>query len=746
MLHKIERKALNIPGDARGAHPAVALASIAILRSAFFCFFVFCIDRVIDLGTSPWLVSGGAVAGLAAASYLAFTRLTQRGFFTLAAALLALSWLLFAVLERIPAGPRIFGFYALEQHSDLVLLAFCAAAVSTWLFWKFKHALTAEIILLAAVFISLLAAHRNYHFDTLSFVSGLAWRYGLSQLAMLVLLGALLFALLLAYFLVATLPGKPAASAKETQVLLHDAAGNRLAGSLILAGGLLLLWLISYHTYRFHYTVSLSMIRNGVGEENREGMSPLDFRSALGTSNQPAALVRLEGDYQDNPFTPLMYLRESALSAFDPESKTMVVGRHDLDSDVPFTTPEQPYDRPGGQDLPYRVPVTQSIYLLTKHKGAFGLDYPVSIRQLQLPDKTDKFKAAYRVYSMAPAFQLPEILQTPVGDPSWAPEIWRYYLRTHPDRRYKEKAEELTAGADLPVAKAAKLIEWLNRNAIYTLTPNHEEKDGEDPVAPFLFGDRRGYCVHFAHAIVYMLRSLDIPARIGTGYLTDLSQSKDGHILLRMSDRHAWAEAYIEGRGWVPFDVQPDQVESHAETTVDMNVLEELMGLLEPGEEILPQETIKGEKGFREEAGYYTPRARDLLFAVGVILGMLGACKALLLFGWLLPASPQRRLRRGYAAMLARLHDMGARRRFGETREEFRRRVSAELGFSILRATDVLNALNYAADGGATLTAGTVRTLMRDEQRALRQAPLRKRIRAALNPSSVLSGLGGWKW
>ncbi|MDV7402821.1 hypothetical protein RZS08_65970, partial [Arthrospira platensis SPKY1] len=49
---------------------------------------------------------------------------------------------------------------------------------------------------------------------------------------------------------------------------------------------------------------------------NTEGQSPLSFQSAVGKTKQPAALVRLENDYPQNPSNPMLYLRESALSHF----------------------------------------------------------------------------------------------------------------------------------------------------------------------------------------------------------------------------------------------------------------------------------------------------------------------------------------------------------------------------------------------------------------------------------------------
>ena len=36
-------------------------------------------------------------------------------------------------------------------------------------------------------------------------------------------------------------------------------------------------------------------------------------------------------------------------------------------------------------DLLERIPIVQSIYLLTDHKTAFGLDYPLNITRLKKP-------------------------------------------------------------------------------------------------------------------------------------------------------------------------------------------------------------------------------------------------------------------------------------------------------------------------------------------------------------------------
>ncbi|MCA1949576.1 MAG: transglutaminase-like domain-containing protein [Treponema sp.] len=70
----------------------------------------------------------------------------------------------------------------------------------------------------------------------------------------------------------------------------------------------------------------------------------------------------------------------------------------------------------------------------------------------------------------------------------------------------------------------------------------------------FLFEEKRGYCLHFASAFVVILRHLGIPARLVEGFR--LTLDAQGRGLIRGTDAHAWAEAYIGGR-WLRFDPTP---------------------------------------------------------------------------------------------------------------------------------------------------------------------------------------------
>ena len=60
--------------------------------------------------------------------------------------------------------------------------------------------------------------------------------------------------------------------------------------------------------------------------------------------------------------------------------------------------------------------------------------------------------------------------------------------------------------------------------------------------------DGKGVCQDHAHIFISAARTLGVPARYVTGYLVLGEQS-------RSEAHHAWAEAWVEGLGWVAFDV-----------------------------------------------------------------------------------------------------------------------------------------------------------------------------------------------
>ena len=99
----------------------------------------------------------------------------------------------------------------------------------------------------------------------------------------------------------------------------------------------------------------------------------------------------------------------------------------------------------------------------------------------------------------------------------------------------------------------------------YTLAPGIT---GEHAADTFWFDSKQGFCEHIANAFVVLMRNMQIPARIVTGYQGGEINPMDGMWTVRQSDAHAWAEVWLEGQGWVRIDptasVAPSRVEDLA--------------------------------------------------------------------------------------------------------------------------------------------------------------------------------------
>jgi protein-glutamine gamma-glutamyltransferase len=85
----------------------------------------------------------------------------------------------------------------------------------------------------------------------------------------------------------------------------------------------------------------------------------------------------------------------------------------------------------------------------------------------------------------------------------------------------------------------------------YTLEPGVY---GQHTADEFWFDRKEGFCEHIASSFVILMRALDIPARIVTGYQGGERNAVDGFWVVRQSDAHAWAEVWQAGKGWVRVD------------------------------------------------------------------------------------------------------------------------------------------------------------------------------------------------
>ncbi|GAB3354647.1 DUF3488 and transglutaminase-like domain-containing protein [Lysobacter tyrosinilyticus] len=116
------------------------------------------------------------------------------------------------------------------------------------------------------------------------------------------------------------------------------------------------------------------------------------------------------------------------------------------------------------------------------------------------------------------------------------------------------------AGTD-DVAIVRRALTWIRAEFAYTLdTPPW----GRNAVDEFLFDTKAGFCQHFSSAFVVLMRGAGIPARIVTGYAGGYRNPLGDYWIVRRSDAHAWAEVWLQGRGWVRVDptaaVAPERI------------------------------------------------------------------------------------------------------------------------------------------------------------------------------------------
>jgi transglutaminase-like putative cysteine protease len=108
--------------------------------------------------------------------------------------------------------------------------------------------------------------------------------------------------------------------------------------------------------------------------------------------------------------------------------------------------------------------------------------------------------------------------------------------------------------------KAVAIQDHLSRNYRYSLDAPLAEQ--ANPLDEFLFIRKTGYCEHYATAMVIMLRTIGIPARLITGFLATEWNEYGNYYVVRQQDAHAWVEIHLPHSGWVMMDPTPPSGES----------------------------------------------------------------------------------------------------------------------------------------------------------------------------------------
>ncbi|MBS0152197.1 MAG: DUF3488 domain-containing protein [Nitrospira sp.] len=136
--------------------------------------------------------------------------------------------------------------------------------------------------------------------------------------------------------------------------------------------------------------------------------------------------------------------------------------------------------------------------------------------------------------------------------------VVRQYLQLpfQPDR-IKTLAAEVTQRQHNPYEKATAIQAYLTRNYRYSLDAPLAEQ--QQPLEEFLFARKTGYCEHYATAMVIMLRTVGVPARLVTGFMATEWNEYGNYYVVRQQDAHAWVEVYLPHSGWIRMDPTPTE-------------------------------------------------------------------------------------------------------------------------------------------------------------------------------------------
>lgn len=198
----------------------------------------------------------------------------------------------------------------------------------------------------------------------------------------------------------------------------------------------------------------------------------------------------------------------------------------------------------------------------SRHRYWFALDTPA-----QSPDPGVTLTPDYELLAARPVdeptqYEAVSYTRTSAGAPLSDGERRENTLLPRGNPRSVSFARELRARSGSDADFVGAVLGFLRRGGfVYSLEP---ERLGVDQIDDFLFGTRTGFCGHYASAFVVLMRAARVPARVVTGYLGGERNSIGGYLTVRQSDAHAWAEIWLDGKGWTRVDptavVEPERL------------------------------------------------------------------------------------------------------------------------------------------------------------------------------------------
>lgn len=358
-----------------------------------------------------------------------------------------------------------------------------------------------------------------------------------------------------------------------------------------------------------------SMTRNdgqGTTTNNNMGLSGMNNKA---NKDSVMFVAKLDNFFADGKTPNPLYFTTDYYSKFDVETQTFEIDSarpsNDLFSPdvskIPlfFTKQDTSVIRKTMGDKNMKI-VTAEVY---KHSLSPRLYTAPStgffVQPISVPDENkDIYKSAYRakmyvsdlnsayfVYNPVNAPDLAkfqqqrfDVLRKANPDYAKAPADFMRYYTFMPQGNEYDSIRQLARQIALKANAESRVDEIISMRDYFLAKDENGQpsfKYSDNPGVPgipsankltyFLFENKKGYCAYYAGATLFLLRSLGIPSRIATGFLTvDRSNKNPGWYWFYEDQAHAWVQAWFPGYGWIDFDTtvpfedqqqapQPDQ-------------------------------------------------------------------------------------------------------------------------------------------------------------------------------------------
>ena len=276
----------------------------------------------------------------------------------------------------------------------------------------------------------------------------------------------------------------------------------------------------------------------------------------------PSVVMRVEFPDRKGPVDERLYFRGAAYDVYNGRSWINSLARRHVITRTPDGTFTLAAGKRKGAAL---NGLKQEILLEPLDTPAlFGVSFIDSVRGNFPVVQADGMGGFFLPYPLPARFQysavsipvrLLEDEQTATSF-TYPPQVTDYFLQV-PELtpRVAELAREVAGQAGSTAQKVAAIERHLRESYAYSLDVG--PAPAANPVEEFLFNRKTGYCEHYASAMVVMLRTLGIPARLATGFLAAEWNDFGGYYTVRQRDSHAWVEVYFPRSGWVTFDPTP---------------------------------------------------------------------------------------------------------------------------------------------------------------------------------------------